>query len=87
MALHGSVEPSSITVICRWASFVFRVKGVAVVFAVLSFSLHVLRYLARASMSDVSVFSTVIQFLSEYRSARSSAYAYLDDEVEGRSLR
>ena len=53
----------------------------------LNFSHHVLRYLTRASMSVVSVFSTVVQFLSEYRSAMSSAYAYLDDEVEGRSLR
>ena len=30
---------------------------------------------------------TVVQFLSNYTSARSSAYAYLDDEVEGRSMK
>ena len=65
----------------------FRVKGVAVVFAELSFSLHVLKYLAMTSMSVESIFSTVVQLLPEYRSARSSAYAYLDDVVGGRSLR
>lgn len=64
-----------------------RVKGVDVVFAVLSFSLHVLRQVARMSMSDDRTFSTIDQLLSEYSRARSSAYAYLDEEVEGRSLR
>ena len=58
-----------------------RWNAVEVVFATLSFSLQVFRYPAISAMSEVSVSSTVVQFLSEYRRARSSAYPYCLDVV------
>ena len=86
VGLCGSGDPLTFTVSLRRASLVLRWKAVEVVFATLSFSLQVFRYPAISAMSEVSVSSTVVQFLSEYRRARSSAYPYCLDVVWGRSL-
>ena len=85
VGLCGRGDPLTFTVSLRRASLVLRWKAVEVFFATLSFILRVFRYPAISAMSEVSVSSTV-QFLSEYRRARSSAYPYCLDVVWGRSL-
>ena len=86
VGLCGSGDPLTFTVSLQRASLVLRWKAVDVVFATLSFSLQVCSYPAISAMSEDSVSSTVVQFLCEYRRARSSAYPYCLDVVWGRSL-
>ena len=72
-------------------SFLYdQIKGVARVFAKLSlYNVHVLRYLARASMPFGMVFSQPPSRASSfYRTTGRRGHnvqAYLDDDVEGRS--
>ena len=87
VGLCGSGDPLTFTVSLRRASLVLRWKAVEVVS---QHSVLVSRfsgtYPTISAMSEVSVSSTVVQFLSEYRRARSSAYPYCLDVVWGRSL-
>ena len=58
---------------CRCAPWLFKRKGVKVVFVVFNLNLRVCKKSVRSSISLDSVCSTFCQPLWEYRSAMSSA--------------